>query len=76
MTGRFSGVFDTEFTRTVVELAEIRSLAPSHRDHAFFGPWTDHRDGHVRPDRTLFDRKPAADHFNRVRPGTCSEFGL
>lgn len=74
--GRFAGTLDIDLAGILTELAEVRPLAPRHRDHALAGQWKDHRDCHVRPDLVLIYRKPDSAYLDLVRLGSHSELGL
>ena len=74
--GRFAKTLDQEVKNVVADLASDRPLPQRHHDHALTGPWKDHRDCHVRPDRVLIYRKPDTDYLDLVRLGSHSELGL
>lgn len=66
----------SDFVAIVTALAEDKTLAEKHRDHALTGEWKDHRDCHIRPDLVLIYRKPDDEVLQLVRLGSHSELGL
>lgn len=65
----------TDLVAVITALATDAPLATSHRDHALFGGWADHRDCHIRPDLVLIYRKVGADVLQLVRLASHAELG-
>jgi mRNA interferase YafQ len=74
--GAHRQALQSDFVATVTALAEDKTLAEKHRDHALTGEWKDHRDCHIRPDLVLIYRKPDDEVLQLVRLGSHSELGL
>lgn len=74
--GRHAPVLDASLVSVVDMLVQNEPLAPRFHDHALSGPWSDHRDCHVKPDLILIYQKPDADTLRLVRLGSHSELGF
>jgi len=74
--GAHRQALQSDFVAIVTALAEDKTLAEKHRDHALTGEWKDHRDCHIRPDLVLIYRKPDDEVLQLVRLGSHSELGL
>lgn len=74
--GRHQSSLDLDLRAAFVLLAADATLPPRYRDHALTGPWSDHRDCHIKPDLVLIYQKPDDDTLRLVRLGSHSELGL
>jgi len=74
--GRHRTTLEAAFVEVLEVLADNKSLAEKHRDHALTGDWKDHRDCHIKPDLILIYRSPDDETLQLVRLGSHSELGL
>lgn len=74
--GRHRKTLDKSFITVLRLLLENKSLPEKYKDHALVGDWSDHRDGHIKPDLVLIYRKPDMEILQLVRMGSHSELGL
>jgi mRNA interferase YafQ len=79
MKGRFRDTISDELQAAVDLLAADTPLPDRFHDHALTGPWSDHRDCHIRPDLVLIYRKTEENGvlwLDLVRIGSHSELSL
>lgn len=74
--GKHSAILNTIFVEIIDMLANDKTLAAKHRDHALSNNWRDHRDCHIKPDLILIYRKPDDTTMQLVRLGSHSELSL
>ena len=74
--GRHGSSLDELLRGVIAALTHDIPLEPRHRDHALVGPWSSHRDCHLKPDLILIYRKPDAETLRLVRLGSHSELEL
>jgi mRNA interferase YafQ len=74
--GQYRATLERDLAKVVMALAEDQPLGDRHRDHALTGDWRDHRDCHIKPERTLIYSKPDTSRLQLVRLGLHAEFGL
>ena len=71
-SGQFPAL-DAFLSEIVAMLAQDTPLPEKNRDHALGGPWSDHRECHLKPDLLLIYRKPDSEVLQLVRMGSHSE---
>ena len=64
---------ETLLPQIVDLLANDKSLAEKHRDHALGGNWKDHRECHLKPDLLLIYKLPDQETLRLTRMGSHSE---